>query len=388
MPFVLFFGRAIRAFFLLRAIDFVLTRPRRELSARPAHRVFQFLLFVSFLPCLFAGPVILFNDFYRAYLPGSFAARSALLRNALKILWGASKFYALGPVLHRAVENLHQWAYEGGGPAGIGPRSLIWGFLLLQIVDTFIRYSGFTDMAIGASRLLGFQIYENFWYPLLATNPLQFWKTWNISAYRWLMTHVFYPFWDHSQVLLKIQTTFVASALWHFSIAPRRDFDGGGAVVRRGGPVRLRGLGFCGGGAPRGSGAPRRPLAGGPPLAPDRRDGRDVRVHLLRPPGVPRRSAGRPLHSTWSDLTLLLGPAATVEPAGAQLDRDRLNEMIPNVEVEDIDGRAARLDGSHGQRRAGHGGAGRRLPGVEALRAAPGAAGGGVCADKGCRSCS
>jgi len=119
VPLVLWSGRTIRAFFLLRAIDFVLTRPRRELSARPAHRVFQFLLFVTFFPCLFAGPVVLFNDFYRAYRPGSFAARSALLRNTGTIAWGALKFYALGPVVQRAVENLHLWAYEGGGPAGL-----------------------------------------------------------------------------------------------------------------------------------------------------------------------------------------------------------------------------------------------------------------------------
>ncbi len=343
VPFVLFFGRTIRAFFLLRAIDFVLTRPRRELSARPAHRVFQFLLFVSFLPGLFAGPVILFNDFYRSYLPGSFAARRALLRNVLKILWGAAKFYALGPVLHRAVENLHEWAYEGGGPAGIGPRTLMWGFLLLQLVGAFISYSGFTDMAIGASRLLGFQIYENFWYPLLATNPLQFWKTWNISAYRWLMTHVFYPSWDHSQVLLKIQTTFVASALWHFSIAPKWNFDAAAQLFGSGALYAIGVWAFAAAG--------RR--AGAAPPGERSQASRLVRrilatvatfvfisfVHLVFRAGL----QGRPLHSTWSDLTLLLGPAAAVEPAGARPDRDRRNEMIPNIELEDLDGRAARL---------------------------------------------
>jgi hypothetical protein len=214
VPFVLFFGRAIRAFFVLRAIDFVLSRPRRELSARPAHRMFQFLLFVSFLPCLFAGPVVLFNDFYGTYLPGSFAARSALVRNGLKILWGALKFYALGPVVQRAVEDLHSWAYEGGGPPGFSPRSLMWGFLFLQLVDTYIRFSGFTDMAIGASRLLGFQLYENFQYPLLATNPLQFWKSWHISAYRWL-TPTFYP--SGTTLIRSIQTI----SSWRAPVAPR-----------------------------------------------------------------------------------------------------------------------------------------------------------------------
>jgi MBOAT, membrane-bound O-acyltransferase family/AhpC/TSA family/Copper type II ascorbate-dependent monooxygenase, C-terminal domain len=342
VPFVLFFGRAIRAFFVLRAIDFVLSRPRRELSARPAHRVFQFLLFVSFLPCLFAGPVVMFNDFYRAYLPGSFANRSALLRNGLNILWGALKFYALGPVAQRTVDSLHSWANEGGGPPGIGPRALMWGFLLLQLVAAFVRYSGFTDMAIGVSRLLGFQLYENFQYPLLATNPLQFWKTWNVSAYRWLMTHVFYPSWGHAQVLLKIQTTFVASGLWHLGVSPRWSFDAaaqlfGSGILYAFGVWVVAAAGRRAGEAPgdrlRAMGIARRVAATIATFV------FISFVHLVFRAGL----SGRPLHSTWSDLVLLVGPAPAAEPEAARLERDRVNEMIPNVEVEDVEGRAARL---------------------------------------------
>lgn len=343
VPLILWSGRTIRAFFLLRAIDFVLTRPRRELSARPGHRVFQFLLFVTFLPCLFAGPVVLFNDFYRAYRPGSFAARSALLRNLGTIGWGALKFYALGPLVQRAVENLHLWAYEGGGPAGMGARSLMWGFMFLQVVDTFVRFSGFTDIAIGVSRLLGFQLYDNFSRPLLATSPLRFWQSWHISAYRWLMTHVFYPSWEHRQVLLKIQTTFLASVAWHFSIAQRHDVDtavqllGAGALYGFGvwlvAAAGRRAAGRAPAERPRASRVPRRIAATAATFV------FISFVHLVFRAGL----SGRPWHSTWSDLTVLLGPTVEAEPAGAQVDRDRVDEMIPDLEVEDIEGRRVRL---------------------------------------------
>jgi len=344
VPLVLWSGRTIRAFFLLRAIDFVLTRPRRELSARPAHRVFQFLLFVTFFPCLFAGPVVLFNDFYRAYRPGSFAARSALLRNTGTIAWGALKFYALGPVVQRAVENLHLWAYEGGGPAGLGPRALMWGFMTLQVVDTFVRFSGFSDMAVGVSRLLGFQLYDNFDRPLLATSPLRFWQGWHVSAYRWLMTHVFYPSWEHRQVLLKIQTTFLASVAWHFSIAQRHDADAAVQLLCAG---ALYGFGVWAVAAVgRRRAAGTAPMERGPASRLLRRIAATAAtfvfisfVHLVFRAGL----SGRPLHSTWSDLTVLLGPTVEAEPAGTYLDRDRVDEMIPNLEVEDMDGRRVRL---------------------------------------------
>jgi hypothetical protein len=349
VPFVLWSGRTIRAFFLLRAIDFVLSRPRRELSAAPAHRLFQFLLFVTFLPCVFAGPVVLFNDFYRSYRPGPLAVRSALLANAGKIAWGALKFYALGPVLQRSVESLHLWAYDGGGPSGMGPRSLMWGFLFLQLADTFVRFSGFTDMAIGVSRLLGFQLYENFTSPLLAGSPLRFWQSWHISAYRWLMTHVFYPSWGHTRIFLKVQTTFLASVAWHFSIAQRPGLDAAAQLLGAG---ALYGVGVWAAAA-----AGRRgllPPGGGSRLA---RLARRVAataatlvfvsfVHLVFRAGL----SGRPLHSTRSDLALLAGPTVEVEPAPGPTDRDRLDEMIPDLEVRDVEGGRARLAGLLGSR--------------------------------------
>ncbi|HJP65969.1 MAG TPA: MBOAT family O-acyltransferase, partial [Actinomycetota bacterium] len=78
-----------------------------------------------------------------------------------------------------------------------------------------VAFSGFCDMAIGAARLLGVDVYENLDRPLLSRTPAEFWKRWNVSMYRWLMTHVFYPFWDHQRVTAKIVTVFAVSAAWH-----------------------------------------------------------------------------------------------------------------------------------------------------------------------------
>ena len=319
MALVLWSGRTIRAFFLLRAIDFVLTRPRRELSARPAHRVFQFLLFVTFLPCLFAGPVVLFNDFYRPTCPASLAARSALLPNAAKIVWGALKFYALGPVVQRAVESLHLWAYEGGGPSGLGPRALMWGFLFLQVVDTFVRFSGFTDMAIGVSRLLGFQLYENFTSPAAGDEP---------PAVLAELARLRLPLADDPRLLP------VLGAL----ADPPQDPDhvpGQRPVAlqhRAEAELRHRGRSSWARVCCTASGSgwwPRPGAARGrrhPPSG--RRASRLVRriaataatfvfvsfVHLVFRAGL----SGRPLHSTWSDLTLLLGPTVEAEPVAAR----------------------------------------------------------------------
>lgn len=309
VPFVISSGHAIRAFFLLRAIDFALSKPRRELSTSTGHRIFQFLLYMTFLPCLFAGPIALFNDFYRAYLPATFAESRSLVRHAAKIGWGAVKFFAIAPFTQVAFLTLQSWGRGDGGPWGIDPRAAMWGFVMLQIVDIFIRFSGFTDMTIGVSRIMGFQLDENFRYPLLARTPMQFWKTWHISAYRWLMTHVFYPSWGHSQVLLKILTTFLVSAIWHLSISRRPGVDHVLQLVAAG-VLYAAGVWLVATIAKRQGGA-----------SPKRRSRLQLHglhaaqvvstflfvscVHLLFRAGL----SGHPISETWKDFVLLFGPA-------------------------------------------------------------------------------
>ncbi len=309
VAFVMWTGRAIRAFFLLRAIDFALSKPRRELSPVPGHRIVQFLLYMTFLPCVFAGPVALFNDFYRAYLPATFVDPRSLVRHLTKIGWGAVKFLAIAPYTSDAVRTLHAWGHDGGATSGLDPRLAMWGFAMLQIVDVFIRFSGFTDMMIGLSRIMGFQLDENFHFPLLARTPMQFWKTWHISAYRWLMTHVFYPSWGHSQILLKIQTTFLVSALWHLSISARPSVQAALQLVGAG-ALYAAGVWLVATIANRRGGASATPRSR---LQLQALHGAQIAgtflfiscVHLLFRAGL----SGRPISETWSDFVVLFGPA-------------------------------------------------------------------------------
>jgi len=224
--YILWSGRALRAFLVLRCIDYVLARPRKQLSAKRWHRIFQYALYVTYLPAVFSGPVVTFNEFYRSYYPGSAFHRRPLPYNSAKVVWGGFKFYVLAPFLVRGEGFLYGLSVGTGPDLGLqAPGLFMWLYILAALLHLYIMFSGFTDMAIGLSRLLGFQLYENFNYPLLASTPLHYWKTWHVSAYHWLMTHVFYPTWNHRQVTLKILSAFMASSLWHFSISMRPGWD-------------------------------------------------------------------------------------------------------------------------------------------------------------------
>jgi hypothetical protein len=223
---VLWGGAGLEAFFVLRAIDWAVSRPPRGLTDGLADRVGRYLLFLFFLPTLFAGPVATYRDFYRSYLPRRAASLPELRAHVAKILWGALKFLVLQAYVLGAATRARSLADAGATLGGIlGPGALLWAYVCLYLLQLYLGFSGFCDVAIGVSRILGFRLYENFEGPLLSPSPVQYWKRMHVSAYRWLMTHVFYPYWRHDRVTLKVLTVFTASALWHVAIARKVTSD-------------------------------------------------------------------------------------------------------------------------------------------------------------------
>ena len=69
----------------------------------------------------------------------------------------------------------------------------VWGFVFLSFLYTYVNFSGFSDIAIGLSRLFGFHAVENFNNPLLSNNLQNFWKRWHISLGNWISKYVYFP---------------------------------------------------------------------------------------------------------------------------------------------------------------------------------------------------
>lgn len=232
IPYVLWGQTAIEAFFTLRCADFALSQRLEAKRLGALDRFGRFVLWMFFLPTVFAGPVASYGDFYRCYQPRLANWHQIVPPNAVKIVWGWIKFVLLAAAIQRLVSKL--WAVSAGSVASghlvllmqLDPRLLIGLAIGLEHIAFYLVFSGFTDIAIGLARLLGFNLYENFDRPLWSTNPVQYWKTSNISTYRWLMTHVFFPYWDHTQITAKVITTFIVSALWHCTVVPVGHWEG------------------------------------------------------------------------------------------------------------------------------------------------------------------
>jgi alginate O-acetyltransferase complex protein AlgI len=73
------------------------------------------------------------------------------------------------------------------------PVPIVWLWLIVSSFYLYFDFSGYTDLAIGAAHLMGFDLPENFANPYLKTNLAQFWQAWHITLSNWLRDYIFFP---------------------------------------------------------------------------------------------------------------------------------------------------------------------------------------------------
>jgi alginate O-acetyltransferase complex protein AlgI len=93
---------------------------------------------------------------------------------------------------------------------------MYWWVAIASYLHLYFNFAGYTDIAIGASRLFGLGIMENFDWPILAPNIGVFWKRWHMSLTGWCMTYIYMPvLGTFRRPNLATYIVFVAIALWH-----------------------------------------------------------------------------------------------------------------------------------------------------------------------------
>src|ERR1043166_2781431 len=187
-------------------IDFYYGNVSRE------RNVLRFATFVCFFPQLMAGPI----ERARHLLPQFARFPEVRLRNftdgASLFLVGLFKKLALADYLSHYVERVYENPGRFGAPA-----------LLLATIafgwQIFFDFSGYTDMARGVARVMGFQLILNFNNPYLATGLGEFWSRWHISLSSWFRDYVYIPLGGNRDGTLKtyrnLLLTFFVSGIWH-----------------------------------------------------------------------------------------------------------------------------------------------------------------------------
>lgn len=187
-------------------IDFYFGNVQRE------RNFLRFATFVCFFPQLMAGPI----ERARHLLPQFRQFPEIRLQNFTDglslFLVGLFKKLALANYLSFYVERVYDHPQTAGAPA-LMLATIAFGWQI------FFDFSGYTDMARGVARLLGFNLILNFNNPYLATGLGEFWSRWHISLSSWFRDYVYIPLGGNRggtfNTYRNLLITFLVSGIWH-----------------------------------------------------------------------------------------------------------------------------------------------------------------------------
>jgi alginate O-acetyltransferase complex protein AlgI len=197
------------SFYTFQSMAYSIDVYRGEL--KPRKNLLEYLLAVSFFCHLVAGPVQrASNLLMQAETPR--VLDWGMVRSGLALaMWGAFKKMVCADTVAPYVDKI----FSLDSPSG----PMVWAATLGFTVQILADFSGYTDIARGTARMLGWDLMENFKNPYLATSPSDFWRRWHISFSTWIRDYLYFTFGGSRGGFLRTTAaTFGAmliSGLWH-----------------------------------------------------------------------------------------------------------------------------------------------------------------------------
>ncbi|MBM3990570.1 MAG: MBOAT family protein [Planctomycetes bacterium] len=198
------------SFFTFQALSYVLDVRRGE--GRAQRNPLDFGLYIALFPQLIAGPIVRYRD-----VAEQLAARSL---SSAKFASGVRRF-AVG--LGKKMLIANTCAEAAKSIFGLDPASLdaptAWLGALCYTAQIYFDFSGYSDMAIGLGRMLGFEFLENFDYPYIARSVTEFWRRWHISLSSWFRDYLYIPLGGNrhggARTYFNLLAVFCLCGLWH-----------------------------------------------------------------------------------------------------------------------------------------------------------------------------
>ncbi|PCJ95903.1 MAG: membrane-bound O-acyltransferase family protein [Flavobacteriaceae bacterium] len=198
------------SFYTFQTLSYTIDVYKRKLE--PTKNFIAFSAFVSFFPQLVAGPIERATNL----LPQFYKQRKFDYNRAVdglrQILWGLFKKVVIADNCAKYANIIFDNSSEYSG------STLVLGalFFAFQIYGDF---SGYSDIAIGTSRLFGFDLMKNFAFPYFSRDIAEFWRRWHISLSTWFRDYLYIPLGgSRGGTWMKVRNTFIifiVSGFWH-----------------------------------------------------------------------------------------------------------------------------------------------------------------------------
>lgn len=198
------------SFYTFQAMSYTIDVFRRK--AEPTKDPVIYFAFISFFPQLVAGPIERAGYMLPQFLHKRRFDYALAVDGMRQILAGLFKKVVIADNCSPFVNHIFQ------NYGNMSADQLIIGAFLFSI-QIYCDFSGYSDIALGTAKLLGFKLMRNFSYPYFSRDIAEFWRRWHISLTRWFKDYVYIPLGgSRSTRLIQIRNIFIIfilSGIWH-----------------------------------------------------------------------------------------------------------------------------------------------------------------------------
>lgn len=198
------------SFYTFQTLSYTIDIYRKKIE--PTRDIISFFAFVSFFPQLVAGPIERASNLLHQFHKKKSFDYPGQIAGLRLVLWGFFKKIVIADNFGMLADNI--FAAE----ASLSGLTVFFGTLFFA-VQIYADFSGYSDIAIGISRMLGFRLMTNFSTPYFAASFRKFWQRWHISLSSWFRDYVYFPLGGSKKgayrTYINLFITFVLSGLWH-----------------------------------------------------------------------------------------------------------------------------------------------------------------------------
>lgn len=200
------------SFFTFRLISYIIEINRGKIE--PTRNFIDFAAYIAFFPTLMAGPIDRPNDFIPQLKSKRPFSYDLAMDGTRQILWGVFKKMVIA-------DNMAIFLNSVWSDVGIHSTPTLVLAALVYPIQLYADFSGYSDMAIGVGKILGFRVAINFKYPFFARNVAEYWRSWHMSLTSWVTDYVFMPLnvkfrnMGNIGLILAVIINMIVIGIWH-----------------------------------------------------------------------------------------------------------------------------------------------------------------------------
>lgn len=198
------------SFYTFQSISYIVDVYKGRVS--PTETWIEYLFFLSYFPALVAGPIVRADYFLPQIQNRDHASRQEMAAGLWLIILGLVKKAVVADYIAQYNDLIF------ASPTGYSGLESLMG-VVGYVVQIYCDFSGYSDMAIGISAIMGFKLTRNFDFPYKSRNLTDFWRRWHISLSTWLRDYVYIPLGGNRHGTLRTYVnnflTMLVGGLWH-----------------------------------------------------------------------------------------------------------------------------------------------------------------------------